>query len=148
MARWASLRAAGGWRQCISETLQLLHDEDFFRRLGLVRYPGRIVSEEEGHQPWVQEELYWAELAFNLCVDIAAARAWSQCMFSTCLPQLVAILLHESDQAKQSGLSMMRQFATTILDAETKCHIPGVRKMLRRHSLPQDTTGEGTLPAW
>ena len=130
MARWAAQRAARGWRQCISETLQLLHDENFFKRLGLMRYPGKVLGEEQREEAWVKEELHWAELAYNLCVDIAAARAWSQVMFSTLLPQVLAILLHDSAQAKQGGLAFMRRVATTILEAEKKTHIPGIRKCL------------------
>lgn len=127
LAAWAADRTAGSWQRCIVETLQLMHDPELFRRLGLM--DGGTAQPDDDHQ-WVREELQWAKLAFNLIVEIASSRAWSQMMFSIMLPNMTAGLLATSEQRRTGTLNVMRILVNALMEAEKNTHIPGLRKVL------------------
>ena len=114
LARWAARRAAGE-SPVVTETFQLLHDPDVFERLGMFRGTQADVLPEE---PWVQEEMALCDMLFNMIVEVAAARAWSQAMFRVMLPQLCAGLLHENQETAQRLCNFMRQVSEAVLEAE------------------------------
>eukprot|EP00435_Cladocopium_sp_Y103_P072189 s363_g39.t1 len=128
LARWAASRARGSWSQCIAETLELFHSPHVYQRLGMLTQAAPTVPDVE--PAWVQEDRHWCHLVYNMVIEVASARAWSQCMWSVFLPQLLAGLLSESILHRNSVLGMIKRVGTTLLKAETKTHIPGVRKCL------------------
>ena len=130
LAAWAADRTAGSWQDCFLETLQLMHSPELYHRLGLMSGDGPPIVGDAMKLPWVQEEIYWATLTYNLVTEIASARAWSQHMFSILLPNMTAGLLSESEQRRTGTLAVMQRLTYTLLQAEKNCHIPGVRKVL------------------
>ena len=132
LVAWAADRVAGSWHQCIVETLQLMHSSELFRRLGVTVDNGPVVpmTGDAMGRPWVQEELYWAQLTFNLVVEIASARAWSQQMFGILMPNITAGLLSTVEQRRDGTMQVMQRLANALLEAEKNCHIAGLRKVL------------------
>ena len=130
LAQWAARRATGAWSQCICETLQLFHSDTVYQRLGMVIQCVPSTWDDPSEPSWVQEDRHWSLLLYNMVIEVAAARAWSQCMWSIFLPQLVAGLLLNDHMRRDSVLSVIKRVGMTLLKAEAKTHIPGLRKCL------------------
>ena len=130
LARWAARRATGSWQDCIVETINVFHSTNTYQRLGMVTAYSPQPDDVELASVF-QEDRQFCRMVYNLCIELIAARAWSQSMWGIFLPQLCAGLLSERPQQQQQlVLNMIKRVATTLLDAEKKTHIPGVRKGL------------------
>ena len=131
LARWAATRALGAWNKCIVESLRLLESKEVFQKLGMETSGARVAGDRQ-NESWVQEEMALTRMVYTLLIHISAARAWSQTMFSMCLPQLCAGMLHENPDAKQGSCNLMRRISDAILGAERKMAKPGLAQCLEQ----------------
>lgn len=129
LARWSATRALCSWSKCIVETLGLLESKELFQKLDM-ETSGVTMKEDRQKEPRVQEELALTRMVYALLIHVSAARAWSQSMFSMCLPQVCAGMLHENPDAKQGSCNLMRRISDAILAAERKMAKPGLAQCL------------------
>ena len=67
---------------------------------------------------WLEQEQELLDEYFNLLIELASARSWSQIMFSTHWPHSFASVFHPNPRTAQQLLNHQRQIFQAILQAE------------------------------
>ena len=108
----------------MQRTLELLHEEDVIRRLGLeIPLAGAVpqppgVPGAAGYDSEQKAGLARLEQLFSYLVELCSARCWSQIQFAMLCPQFLAIVHHDSLQVRGQGLNRARQIWDAVLAAE------------------------------
>ena len=114
-------RAAGEWFTTIKKTLKLIHDPAALRRFHVTISPGAPVLQEDPETSelrWYSEEARKLQEFWTLLVELAAARAWSQCQYAHCLPNAFAVALHPNTLVADRSLREQRRTWLAVLQAE------------------------------
>ena len=69
-------------------------------------------------EPWMQDEVDRIKNFFELLIELASSRAWSQMMFVSCFPYGLAAVLHEDRKVADQMLSHQKAGFQAILRAE------------------------------
>ena len=69
-------------------------------------------------EPWMQDEVDRVNNFFELLIELASARAWSQMLFVSCFPFGLAAVLHEDAKVADQMLAQHRISFQAILSAE------------------------------
>ena len=80
--------------------------------------PGQERSDPDDSHPDDSEAESNLALFLRFIVELSSSRVWSQIQFSMLIPQLLAILWHESQDVRKEGLQQAHRIWQAILDAE------------------------------
>ncbi len=118
--QWQSERAAGGWFDVITESLSTLHDENILRTFLTCDASGSSLAlgENDNKEQWLIEESQSLQGYFDMIVELASARAWSQMLFTTCLPHAFVGAGHKSKQVATQLMKHQKRIWEAVLAAE------------------------------
>lgn len=128
--RWRASRARGHtWLPTVFKTLRSIHDPDITKKLHIsVSQGGENVdiSDIPEHESEIMNKFT------NLCIEISAARCWSQCQYILCLPNQFASVHHADVSERQRGMMITKTIWTAMLNAERVLADPTTDAGLRR----------------
>ena len=67
----------------------------------------------------------------KLCIEISSARSWSQCQYTICVPNMFAIVQHESFEHRERGMNVLKRIWEAALNAEKVLSHPDTRADVR-----------------
>ena len=67
----------------------------------------------------------------KLCIEISSARSWSQCQYTICVPNMFAIVHHESFEHRERGMNVLKRIWEAVLNAEKVLSHPDTRADVR-----------------
>ena len=106
-------------------TLRALHDPDVIQCFNVVLpLPGQGRSDPDADSCHPDDTEVESNLAlfFRFTVELSSSRVWSQMQFAILIPQLLAIVWHESQEVRYEGLQQAKRIWQAILDAEAIVH--------------------------
>ena len=125
--RWRASRAKGGtWWPTVVSVLTSIHDPETMKRLHI---PLTMNDNENGTLKKFHLDVLSKYVA--LCIEIASARCWSQCQHTICLPNAFAMVHHESLDARDRALNMVKNLWNAILHAEEVLQKPDLDAELK-----------------
>ncbi|CAE7413302.1 unnamed protein product [Symbiodinium sp. CCMP2592] len=140
---WTAGRSAGSWFRTVQSTLGKIHSTNFLQEL--------TVSVWHGHRPaamdeeWVQRDAAILEEAWLVLLELAAARTWSQAMFTFTPPYLLATIFGEAAAGQWSlawlkrldaGLAVAHRIRRTSPDTPVATALNDLLRDLWWHSTP------------
>lgn len=119
----ADRASSGMWWNQVRLSLQSLHDHQALRYFISVDCPKSDVPMDElVNESWfIQEKAKLAEF-WEIGFQMAAARCWSQVLFTTCVPNCCAAILHKNRHLAQQHLELVHKTWDAVLLAENMSH--------------------------
>lgn len=114
--QWQSERSAGAWYQYVRESLATIHDHDLLAKFITVGTTGDQTTLE--NEPWLNDEQERISSYFTLLIELAAARSWSQTMFTNHWPHSFAVVCHPDRELAKQRLHQQQDSFKAILHAE------------------------------
>ena len=114
-------RAIGAWFGTALRTVRLIHDPAALRRFGIsisALAPAAAAENPLHEAEWFLDERRKIKEFFDLLIEVAAARSWSQVQFSVCQPEALAVVLHADQHLSEIALREQRQVWRAVLRAE------------------------------
>ena len=119
--RFQASRASGAaWMDTVLQTASLLNDAEILRCLQITlplqshdMQTGEPVMLDENDSENKRLEVFW-----NYLCELCSSRCWSQVQFAMLVPQLLAVVWHESHEVRQEGLQRARAIWGAVLEAE------------------------------
>ena len=116
---WQANRCAGHWFSYILKSVGTLHDVSQLGNFISVDMTGDTSAVEELKEPWLIDEKQRLTNFFSLLVECASARAWSQMMFTNCLPNSFAAAKHDHAPTAGRLLQNIQRVWESVLLAES-----------------------------
>ena len=104
MAEWNAGRVTMDWYTHVSNSLATLSNPKILTRFGLLVETSEVYNT---FAEWLEDDRDKMTTYFRLVVELASARVWSQQMFSTCFPYMIASVLHPSKHLRDSWAQRM-----------------------------------------
>lgn len=67
----------------------------------------------------------------TLCIEIAAARCWSQCQYSMCVPNVFAGVHHSDHNERERSIKIVKKIWDAVLKAERLLEDSGIDASVR-----------------
>ena len=116
--RWQAHRSTGEWFVSILESLGGRHNDEILSKF-ISCDTSSVAEGLPVNEPWFTEEKERLNVFFNLLVELASARAWSQMPFVNVPPYNFAAVLHEDSTIAQQHMEHCRVSWHAILAAES-----------------------------
>ena len=112
--RWRAERARGQtWYPTVVEILLSIHKAETLKRLHISTQSVRANDEHV-----LKDELAILTKYVNLALEICAARSWSQCQFTICVPYAFALVHHRETAEREKGIKYVKKLWDAVLHAE------------------------------
>lgn len=118
--QWQAHRSSGEWFDRVMKAVLQIHDHGIISQFTSSDFSTVSAKDDsDGRmEPWMQEEVDRINNFFELLIELASARAWSQMLFVSCFPFGLAAVLHEDAKVADQMLAQQRVAFQAILSAE------------------------------
>ena len=124
-------RSTGAWYRTVLETLRLAHSPAALRKFGVTVAERSAAPPPDAELPaWVMEDKKTLAEFWELLLELASARAWSQVQFTICQPCSFVSALHRDTALADRSLQEHRRVWEAVLKAERAVagHLPPRKK--------------------
>ncbi|CAL1172051.1 unnamed protein product [Cladocopium goreaui] len=123
--RWRAARAKGQtWWPTVVKTMCSINDPETMKMLHIP-----LTARENDFGLDVHKQIL--EKYSKLCIEISSARSWSQCQYTICVPNMFAIVHHESFEHRERGMNVLKRIWEAVLNAEKVLSHPDTRADVR-----------------